>query len=308
MILAHLAGLALVSASALPAQQTARFGACDTRPVPGYDEVSLRSVYVPMPDGVRVAVDVMLPKNLARGAKLPTVMSATRYWRAEEGTGPSDGDRVPPSDQFWVSHGYAVVAADVRGTGASFGRWSSVWSPNEVKDLGSLIDWIVAQPWSDGRIGAIGNSYTANTAQLAAATGRPALKAVLPKSMDLDLYAQEIVPGGAWVVPLAREWTAFVGDLDHNVKRAGPGPGAAASERSTAIATTSSSAPRSASTITTRAPPTASSRSSIGTTGPPAGISRWTSSTSTPIASRSSDRGFQFMVGAAGSTARRPTE
>jgi putative CocE/NonD family hydrolase len=33
------------------------------------------------------------------------------------------------------------------------------------------------------------------------------------------------VPGGAWVVPLAREWTAFVGDLDHDVKRADPGSG-----------------------------------------------------------------------------------
>jgi hypothetical protein len=175
-----------------------------------------------MPDGVRLAVDVMLPRDLGRGVRLPTVMSATRYWRGLEGAPPTEGDLVPPSDRFWVSHGYAVVAADLRGTGASFGRWSSVWSPNEVRDLGSLIDWIVRQPWSDGRVGAIGNSYTANTAQLAAVAGRPALKAVFPKSMDLDLYAEELVPGGAWVVPLAKEWTAFVSDLDRDIQRPDP--------------------------------------------------------------------------------------
>src|SRR5262249_22536169 len=142
---------AMLAALGRAAVAQVRFGACDSPVVPGYERVARRSVYVPMPDGVRLAVDVMLPTDLGRGVRLPTVMSATRYWRGQEGAPPTEGDLVPPSDQFWVSHGYAVVLADVRGTGASFGRWSSVWSPNEVRDLGSLIDWIGKQPWSDGR-------------------------------------------------------------------------------------------------------------------------------------------------------------
>jgi len=42
----------------------------------------LRSFYVPMPDGVRIAVDAWLPAGTAAGDRLPTVLETDRYWRA----------------------------------------------------------------------------------------------------------------------------------------------------------------------------------------------------------------------------------
>ena len=52
----------------------------------------------------------------------------------------------------------ALVAVDVRGTGASFGTRDSFRSPRERDDYARIAEWVVAQPWSDGRIGATGVS------------------------------------------------------------------------------------------------------------------------------------------------------
>ncbi|MBM3290607.1 MAG: hypothetical protein FJY92_10690, partial [Candidatus Hydrogenedentes bacterium] len=40
--------------------------------------------YLAMRDGVRIAVDVWYPADLAAGERVPTVMRSTRYWRAME--------------------------------------------------------------------------------------------------------------------------------------------------------------------------------------------------------------------------------
>ena len=53
---------------------------------------------------------------------------------------------------WFLAAGYAVVAIDVRGTGASFGRWRAPWTPEEADDSSEVIDWIVAQPWSNQRV------------------------------------------------------------------------------------------------------------------------------------------------------------
>jgi predicted acyl esterase len=42
--------------------------------------------YVTMRDSVRIAIDVWLPGDLASGMQIPTVMRATRYWRATDQT------------------------------------------------------------------------------------------------------------------------------------------------------------------------------------------------------------------------------
>jgi len=123
-----------------------------------------------MRDGVRIAVDLLLPKDLPAGASIPALLNLTRYWRAREGEGPRDYQR------FFVSHGYAMVLVDVSGTGASFGVWRGPWSPDEIKDGGEIVNWIVAQPWSNGKVGAIGTSYEGATAQLLAVPNHPAVK------------------------------------------------------------------------------------------------------------------------------------
>jgi putative CocE/NonD family hydrolase len=138
-----------------------------------------------MRDGVKIAVQLVLPKDLPADAKIPAILNMTRYWRAQQGDEPN---------AFVPSHGYATVFVDARGTGASFGVWKAPFSQEEVKDYNEVVNWIVAQPWSNGKVGAIGNSYTGNTALWLASTMNPAVKAVIPRHYEFDLYAETPYP------------------------------------------------------------------------------------------------------------------
>ena len=82
-----------------------------------------------MRDGVRLAVEVVLPKNLPPGKRVPALLSQTRYWRAIELRAPFKWflraeDLIPDFKDFqpfFCSHGYALVTIDVRGTGLRSG-------------------------------------------------------------------------------------------------------------------------------------------------------------------------------------------
>src|SRR5690349_10524135 len=65
-----------------------QFGSCGV-PMEGTFRVGpVRSEYVTMRDGVRIALDVILPDSVpAEG--VPTVLVMTRYWRATEGQAPT---------------------------------------------------------------------------------------------------------------------------------------------------------------------------------------------------------------------------
>ena len=196
--------------SVLVAQQPSPLGSCTAPANPTPVEIERRSSYVAMSDGVKLAVDLYLPQGFGPEAKVPTIFVSTRYWRAPEGAKPSAEQR------FWLSRGYAFASADVRGTGASFGQWFYAWSPREVTDIAELIGWVAKQPWSNGRIASIGTSYTGNTAQLVAASNHPAVKAVAPRFMDFDVFADLIFPGGVYNEMLIRDWGTMVHAMDMN--------------------------------------------------------------------------------------------
>lgn len=178
---------------------------------PKYQDVIRRSLYVTMRDGVKVAIDVDLPKELPATEKIPTVMRMTRYWRSQAG---SDGDLQ--FARFFGSHGYAVVVVDARGTGASFGVWSAPFSQAEIKDYSEVVDWIVKQPWSNGKVGAIGNSYEGNTALWLAVNRNPAVKAVIPRHFEFDEFSETPYPGGLLTDWLIKTWNEGNNQLDHN--------------------------------------------------------------------------------------------
>ena len=70
------------------------FAACDPEDVVttlGEFEIPRRftnnrteSIYIAMPDGVQLAVDITLPQPLAAGEEVPTIVMMTRHWRAAE--------------------------------------------------------------------------------------------------------------------------------------------------------------------------------------------------------------------------------
>jgi len=183
--------------------------------------VTGHSLYVPMSDGVQLAVDVWLPKGSKSGETLPTILRSTRYWRGYA-LGPIApllalmGNDPYVEAENWTRAGYALVVVDVRGSGASFGQWSQLWSAQEISDLGEVVDWIIAQPWSNGRVGAYGVSYEGNTAEMLAALNHPAVKAVAPQYDDFDVQAQLLLPGGVYNRWFAAQWENFTHKLDAN--------------------------------------------------------------------------------------------
>ena len=106
-----------------------------------------RNVMVPMPDGVKIATNLYMP----RGEKGPfaTVLVRLPYDKSVY------GEAVWIGEEF-SSHGYAVAVQDVRGTFHSEG----VFTPSrlEAEDGSATMDWIAKQPWSNGKVGTFGCS------------------------------------------------------------------------------------------------------------------------------------------------------
>ncbi len=177
-----------------------------------------RSVYVTMKDGCRLAVDVILPDGNASKC-WPTVLILTPYVRRFALAPGSNVEPSPNSFKYrdmFVPRGYALVVVDARGTGASFGTRDSFRSPRERADYRAIADWIVAQPWSDGRIGATGISYLGAACDFLASTGHKAVKAIAPLFAVWDTWADNYYPGGLLIKSLALTYDELMLALDHD--------------------------------------------------------------------------------------------
>ncbi|MDP1922251.1 MAG: CocE/NonD family hydrolase [Myxococcales bacterium] len=183
----------------------------------GYDTTSL---LLTMRDGVRVAIDVHLPHGLPSGIRVPTILRQTRYSRRIVYRFPFDGflrdRRYGTTRDAFTKHGYAWVDVDVRGTGASDGVWVSPWSRDEVEDGAEVVSWIVAQGWSNGRVGAMGISYDGAAAEFLVLNRHPAVKAIAPRYAPFDLYPDMVFPGGVHFTWMTENWSRLNGALDFN--------------------------------------------------------------------------------------------
>ncbi|HEX6305154.1 MAG TPA: CocE/NonD family hydrolase [Anaerolineales bacterium] len=188
---------------------------------PQYKAVDTDSIYLTMQDGVKIALDVMMPADLPAGVKLPTIMVIARYWRSFELRTPSAPGKAPmgprdPIADYLISYGYAVVIIDVRGSGASFGKSDYPWSSAEVEDYGEVVSWVINQPWSDGKVGAIGISYEGTSANLLPVAHPDVVKAVIPQETEWDVFTDIIFPGGILNAWFMQTWQRTNDALDRN--------------------------------------------------------------------------------------------
>jgi putative CocE/NonD family hydrolase len=132
-----------------------------------------RKLMLPMRDGVRLATDVYRPKKAA--GRVPIVFVRTpynfNYWDVRNGV-PADMTNVLTA----IKRGYAYVVQNERGHFFSEGNYDILGPP--VSDGYDALEWMHAQPWSNGKVGTTGCSSTAEYQMAIAAQGHPAYAAM----------------------------------------------------------------------------------------------------------------------------------
>jgi len=179
--------------------------------------------YVTTTDGTRLAVDVYLPEGLPPGERVPTVLIPTPYFRSMEFRRPAFERIVRKLSMIGAAefaeqitaYGYANVVLDIRGTGASFGRKLSIMMPDAVSDAADVIDWIIARPWSNGRVGATGISGPGMIAQWITTAKHEALRAIAPRFTIFDIFGGTHA-GGITASRFTRDIGAMVRAMDSN--------------------------------------------------------------------------------------------
>ena len=91
-----------------------------------------------------------------------------------------------------VEAGFAVCRLDVRGTGSSGGVATDEYPDVERADLRAVIEWLAGQPWSTGRVGMFGTSYSGFNSLHMAAEGVPELGAVVAAYATDDRYTDDV--------------------------------------------------------------------------------------------------------------------
>lgn len=123
-----------------------------------------RGAMIRTPDGAELAALVIRP---AKAAPMPVLLTFTIY--ANDDWSWADAKKM-------AAHGYAGVVAYSRGKGRS--RDPIVPYEHDGADAAAVIAWAAAQPWSDGRVGMYGGSYSGYTQWAALKQRPPALKAI----------------------------------------------------------------------------------------------------------------------------------
>jgi uncharacterized protein len=134
-----------------------------------------RKLMIPMRDGKKMQFDVYRPKNVA---KAPAIFSRTpynmNYWDVKLGA-PADMSAQLEA----VKRGYAYVMANERGHFFSEGNYDILGPP--LTDGVDEIQWISSQPWSNGKVGLVGCSSTAEWQMGVAAQAPTGLAAINPQ-------------------------------------------------------------------------------------------------------------------------------
>src|SRR5579885_2063875 len=135
-----------------------------------------RKLMIPMRDGKRMQADVYRPKDQSK--KDPIIFVRTPYncnwWDVRLGA-----PRDMSAELEAVKRGYAYVEMNERGHFFSEGNYDILGPP--LTDGSDAISWMTSQPWSNGKVGTIGCSSTAEWQLGVAAQGNPGFTTFIPQ-------------------------------------------------------------------------------------------------------------------------------
>jgi hypothetical protein len=157
-----------------------------------------KSIFVPMRDGVRLSTDLYFPEGV--DGKLPVILVRTPY--GKDGSYPYGG-MIP----LLVQQGYIVAIQDARGRFESEGEYRvRHW---DRKDGYDMVDWLVDQPWANGKVATLGCSYLGETQITLGAEKHPNHVAMMPMA------------SGAAYNNIGRPFTSFDGGVLELAQTAG---------------------------------------------------------------------------------------
>ncbi|GAB3616428.1 CocE/NonD family hydrolase [Okibacterium endophyticum] len=145
------------------------------------------SAMVPMSDGVSLATDAYLGGQVR---PRPVILVRLPYDKSGRYT------FMPQLAERANDRGYILVAQDVRGKFRS-GGITLPCQPHEVTDAYDTLEWLVTQPWCDGSVVMIGDSYYGYTQWAAVASRHPALRAIAPGVTTAEMHLTGRQPRGA---------------------------------------------------------------------------------------------------------------
>jgi hypothetical protein len=164
-----------------------------------------RAIALPMPDGVLLRADHYAP---TAPGPFPTLVQRTPYGRW--GTGPLSFALIGELSSRWLaSHGYHVILQVTRGRFDSDGHFTPL--VDERADGLASLDWCLAQPWCDGRLGMFGASYMGYTQW--AAADHPRLRAIVPHITNARADTW-VYPQGAFALEARLRWAATIAQID----------------------------------------------------------------------------------------------
>lgn len=132
-------------------------------------------ILIHTPDGATLSATVVRLKD--GPVRLPALLTLDIY------TDPAD---FIARGKDAADHGYVGVIADTRGKRLS--PDPIVPYEHEAEDGYAVIDWIAHKPWSDGRVGMIGGSYSGFSAWAATKHLHPALKTLAVSAAAIPGY------------------------------------------------------------------------------------------------------------------------
>ncbi|MFN0115201.1 MAG: CocE/NonD family hydrolase [Paracoccaceae bacterium] len=144
----------------------------------------IENIFVPLPDGTRLAGRLWLPEGAGR---VPLILEYLPY-RKRDGT----RGRDEKMHRYLARHGYACLRLDIRGCGDSDGLLTDEYSPTELQDGVEAIRWLAGQDWCDGQVAMYGISWGGFNGLQIAALQPPELKTIITVGSTDDRFATDI--------------------------------------------------------------------------------------------------------------------
>lgn len=133
------------------------------------------SVMIPTRSGVAISATIVRKKEST--GPLPVVLFYTTYHQ-----GPGDAVLGKRS----ADREYVGIVAYARGIRTDLTHYAPY--EHEGTDIYDIIDWVVKQPWCNGKVGMLGGSYTGFSQWAATKNIHPALKTIVPQVAVMPGY------------------------------------------------------------------------------------------------------------------------